>query len=148
MKQVIQRVDHVVILVKQENLRTYVERLNGLLGVTFDEPMVSASGTLVAFCLEAGLEIIAPTREEGAYWERLQRFGEGSVNIIFGVADLDQGMKRVLDNGGTLGHEARLNGDEPFLAKFSRFREVRVNAFDDAFGCVFGLSEIVPMNGD
>jgi hypothetical protein len=80
--------------------------------------------------------------------ERLQRFGEGSVNIIFGVADLDQGMKRVLDNGGTLGHEARLNGDEPFLAKFSRFREVRVNAFDDAFGCVFGLSEIVPMNGD
>jgi len=144
MEQAIQRVDHVVILVKPENLRNYVERLNGILGITFDEPMVSLSGTMVAFCWDAGLEIIAPTREEGPYWERLQRFGEGSVNIIFGVADLDEGMHRAEANGGSIAYEAKVKGDEPFLKRFSKFREAKVNAFDDNFGCSFGISEIVP----
>jgi hypothetical protein len=146
MEQAIQRIDHVAILVKQENLRSYVDRLSGILGITFDEPMISLSGMMVSFCWDAGLEVIAPTREEGAYWERLQRFGEGSVNIIFGVADLDEGMQRAVDNGGTLGREAQVKDDAAFLKRFSKFREVGVNAFGDELGCHFGLSEIVPID--
>jgi predicted enzyme related to lactoylglutathione lyase len=148
MQQSIQRIDHAVILVKPENLRGYAERLGGILGITFDEPIVSASGTMVTFCWDAGLEIIAPTREEGAYWERLQRFGEGSVNIIFGVADLDDAMRRAEANGGPIGYEAKVRGDEPFLTRFSKFREAKVNAFADDFGCQIGICEIVPVQVD
>lgn len=144
MQQNIQRVDHVVILVKPENLRDYAERIGAIFGITFDEPIVSASGTMVTFCWDAGLEIIAPTREEGPYWERLKRFGEGSVSIIFGVADLDEGMRRAKANGGSIDYEAKVRGDEPFLTRFSKFREAKVTALGDDFGCLFGLSEIVP----
>jgi hypothetical protein len=143
MQQAIQHVDHVVILVRQENLRTYAERLSTILGISFDEPIVSASGTLVTFCWDAGLEIIAPTREEGVYWERLQRFGEGTVSIVFGVADLDEGIKRAQANGAPVFREAKVNGDEPWLTRFSTFREAGLSAFSDELSCSFVLSEIV-----
>jgi predicted enzyme related to lactoylglutathione lyase len=148
MQQAIQRIDHIVILVKPENLPAYADRLGGVLGITFDEPIVSASGTMVTFCWDAGLEIIAPTREEGLYWERLQRFGEGTVTIIFGVADMEEGKRRVEANGGSMGHEAKMKGDEEFLKRFSSFREARLNVFGDDFACLFGLSEIVPAETD
>lgn len=144
MQQTIQRVDHVVILVRPENLQSYADRLGRILGITFDEPTVSASGTMVTFCWDAGLEIIAPTREEGQYWERLQRFGEGSVNIVFGVADLDEGMRRAEAHGAPVAYEAKLHGSEEWLSRFSSFREAKLDAFGDEFACVFGLSEIVP----
>jgi len=148
MQQVIQRIDHVVILVKQENLRAYANRLGGVLGITFDEPIVSASGTMVTFCWDAGLEIIAPTGEKGLYWERLQRFGEGTVTIIFGVADFEEGMKRAEVNGGSVGHQMKAKGDEEFLKRFSSFREARLNVFGDDFASLFGISEIVPIRSE
>jgi hypothetical protein len=143
MQQAIQHVDHVVILVKRENLGTYADRLGKILGISFDEPIISPSGTLVTFCWDAGLEIIAPTREEGVYWDRLQRFGEGSVSIVFGVANLDEGIKRAAANGAPVFRGAKVNGDEPWLKRFSTFREAGLSAFSDELSCSFVLSEIV-----
>lgn len=144
-QQAIQRIDHVVILVRQENALSYADRLSTVLGIAFEEPFVTGSkGTLVIVSWDAGIEIIAPTRPEGPHWERLQRFGEGCVSILFGVADLDDGMARATANGATVAYEATLSGEEAWLKRFSRFREASLNVFDTDVACVFGLSEIVP----
>lgn len=149
MRQAVQRIDHIAIIVKQENAARYADRLGRILGVTFDGPHVSTSGSRNYFAWEAGLEITAPRPGAGVQWERLQRFGEGSVNIVFGVADLDDGVERAEANGASPGLVASVDGDEPWLAPFSSFREVRLDAFDDEdLSCSFVLSEIVPVHDE
>jgi hypothetical protein len=146
MQQSIQRIDHVAIVVKQEHAYTLADRLSAALGITFSEPLVNeAYGLLIIVSWEAGLEVMAPTREEGPYWDRIQRYGEGTVSIIFGVADLDDGAQRARDNGVEVLPEAKLNGDEPWLTQFSKFREVRLGTFGLDLACFLTLSEIVPV---
>jgi hypothetical protein len=146
MQQSIQRVDHVAILVKEENARFYASRLSAILGIRFEEPLVNDEyGVLIIVSWDAGLEIIAPIREQGGYWDRLQRYGEGSAAIVFGVANMDEAIERAGANGATVPFEARLNGTEPWLARFSSFREARLSELGENLSCSFSLSEIVPV---
>jgi 4-hydroxyphenylpyruvate dioxygenase-like putative hemolysin len=147
MQQSIQRVDHVAIIVKEENARCYAGRLSAVLGIRFEEPLINDEhGVLIIISWDAGLEIIAPTRQQGAYWERLQRYGEGSAAIVFGVANMDEAIERARANGATVPFEARLNGTEPWLARFSSFREARLSELGENLSCSFTLSEIVPIS--
>jgi hypothetical protein len=146
MQQSIQRVDHVAIIVKEENARFYADRLGAILGISFEEPLVNDEyGVLIIISWDAGLEIIAPTRQQGGYWDRLQRHGEGSAVIVFGVANMDEAIERAQANGATIPFEARLNGTEPWLARFSSFREARLSELGENLSCSFTLSEIVPV---
>lgn len=146
MRQSIQRVDHVAIIVKEENARRYADRLTAILGIRFEDPLVNDEhGLLMIVSWDAGLEIIAPTREQGGYWDRLQRYGEGSAAIVFGVADLDEAVGRARANGASVPFEARLNGTEPWAARFSSFREARLSELAENLSCSFTLSEIVPV---
>jgi catechol 2,3-dioxygenase-like lactoylglutathione lyase family enzyme len=146
MQQAVQRIDHVAIIVKEENARRYADRLSAILGISFEEPFVNDDyGLLIIISWDAGLEIMAPTRQQGAYWDRLQRYGEGTAAIVFGVANMDEAIKRARENGATIPYEAKLNGNEPWLTRFSSFREARLSAFDENLSCSFTLSEIVPI---
>jgi predicted enzyme related to lactoylglutathione lyase len=146
MQQAIQHIDHVAILVKEENARHYADRVSDVLGISFEEPVVNDdNGVLVIISWDAGLEIMAPTRQEGPYWERIQRSGEGTVSIVFGVADMDLAMQRARDNGAEVAYEAKLNGSESWLKRFSTFREARLARLADDLSCSFTLSEIVPV---
>jgi 4-hydroxyphenylpyruvate dioxygenase-like putative hemolysin len=143
--QAVNHIDHVGIVVYRENLSKYVQRLSDLLGVEFDEPIVNeGAGCIAALSWGSGFEIMAPIRNEGRYWDRLQRFGEGTCTIIFGVPDIDAAIKRARSQGAEVDFVAKLEGDEPWLARFSSFREARLNAFDDGFSATLSLSEIVP----
>ncbi len=145
MQQSIQRIDHIVIIVKEETAHPLADLLGRVLGIPWNEPQVNeATGALIIVSWDAGLEIIAPIREEGPYWERIQRFGEGSVSIVFGVPDLDKGMERAKANGLDIAFLAQLNGDEPWLSRFSKFREARLASLGENLSLSFSLSEIVP----
>ena len=147
MQQSIQRVDHVAIIVKEENARRYADRLAAILGIRFEEPFTNDEhGVLIIISWDAGLEIIAPTREQGGYWDRLQRYGEGSTAIVFGVAHLDEAVERARANGANVPFEARLNGTEPWAARFRSFREARLSELGENLSCSFALSEIVPVH--
>ena len=88
---------------------------------------------------------MAPMRDEGPYWDRIQKFGEGTCTIIFGVPDVDAAIARAKENGVELDWEAKLEGDEPWLRRFKSFREARLRAFDGDFAATLTLSEIVPV---
>jgi 4-hydroxyphenylpyruvate dioxygenase-like putative hemolysin len=143
--QAINHIDHVGIIVYRENLAKYVQQLSDLLGVEFDEPIVNeGAGCIAALSWGSGFEIMAPIRNEGRFWDRLQRFGEGTCTIIFGVPDIEAAIERARSQGAEVDFVAKLEGDEPWLARFSSFREARLYAFDDGFSATLSLSEIVP----
>ena len=136
------RVDHVLITVSQSNFESCIDKLSRALGVTF-EPALRRDdfGVISAISLESGLEVLAPLREQGPFWERIQRRGEGHVSIIFGVEDFDEARQRAADAGLTIGDEIGLLGDEPWGNHFSVFREARLESI---FGTTIILGEITP----
>jgi hypothetical protein len=145
LQQAIQRIDHVGIIVYPENVDKYVKKLSDLLDITFDEPIVNeAAGNIAVLSWDSGLEIMAPLRKEGRYWERLQRFGEGTITLIFGVKDIDVAIGRAKKHGVDVDFEVKLSGDEPWLTRFKSFREARLKAFDPEFAMSLTLSQIEP----
>jgi len=143
--QAMNHIDHVGIIVYPENVDKYVALLSELLCITFDEPIVNhEAGVIAVLSWGSGFEIMAPMRPEGRYWERLQRFGEGTCTIIFGVPDIDEAIERAKSHGVDLDFEVKLEGDEPWLQRFDSFREARLKAFSDDFAATLTLSEIVP----
>jgi len=145
-QQAINHIDHVGIIVHPENVDRYITLLSDVLGITFDEPIVNEDiGVIAVLSWGSGFEIMAPLRREGPHWDKLQRFGEGTCTIIFGVADLDSAVQRARANGADLAWEVKLGGDEPWLRRFKLFREARLNAFDDNFACTLTLSQIEPV---
>ncbi len=143
--QAINHIDHVGIIVYPENVDKYVNLLSELLDITFDEPIVNHdAGVIAVLSWGSGFEIMAPMRPEGRYWEKLQKFGEGTCTIIFGVKDIDAAIARAKSKGIDLDFEVKLEGDEPWLQRFSLFREARLKAFSDDFASTLTLSEIVP----
>jgi hypothetical protein len=121
------RIDHVLITVSHANFAECIAKLSRALGVSFEPALTRDDfGIISAISLESGLEVLAPTREEGPFWERIQRRGEGHVTIIFGVDNFDEARKRATDAGLAVGAEIGLRGDEPWGKHFSVFREARL----------------------
>jgi hypothetical protein len=119
------RIDHVVITVYPSSYRPMIDKLTRLLGVEFMECRREDQNVVASISWEAGLEVTAPIEEHGLIWEHLQRTGEGSVAIVFGVDDMDEALRRVHDGGvQTLPVEINLQGDEPFADLFDVVREI------------------------
>lgn len=144
LQQAKQRIDHIAIIVRPENLDAYVEKFSQLLGVSFDDSIhAEDAGVRAALSWDSGLEIVAPLREEGRYWERLQRFGEGCTVLVFGVEDIDEAADRANEMGIET-REWRFDPSYPWLRRFRSFREVKVEAFPPEFVMELTFSEIVP----
>lgn len=145
MEQAIQKIDHVAIVVYRENLPAYVEKLSKTLGICFDEPaIVESTGVIAALSWDSGLEVLAPLKEEGRFWDRLQKFGEGTSIIVFGVQDMDAAKQRALEVGVKSGPEVQLGGTEPWYDRFETFREVGLGIFDQDLPVSIALSQIEP----
>lgn len=145
MEQAIQKIDHVAIVVRRENIGRYVERLSAALGITFDKPaIVESTGVEAALAWDAGLEVLAPLTEEGRYWERIQKYGEGSTIIVFGVADMDAAKDRARAAGVEVGMDVKLGGTEPWFDRFSTFKESRLDMFEGGLCVSMALSQIKP----
>ena len=144
--QAIGHIDHVGILVRRENVDKYVALLSGALGITFEEPLVNDdAGVIAVLSWGSGFEIVAPLREEGRYWERLQRFGEGTCNIVFGTKDIEAAISLAKAHDVDLDWEVKLEADTPWLARFKTFREARLRAFPDEFAATLMVSQIEPV---
>lgn len=145
MQQAINRLDHLAILVKYENVEKYKKQFSDVLGIVWDEAVVNQSAGVIAVpSWDSGLELIAPMQQSGRYWDRIQKFGEGSVTIIFGVPDLDAAIKRAEENGAPLRFNIKLEGNEPWLKRFKVFREAKVDMFEEEFASTITLSQIEP----
>lgn len=145
MEQAIQKIDHVAIIVYRENVEAYVKKFSAALGIEFDEPaIVESTGVIAALSWDSGLEILAPLKEEGRYWDRLQKYGEGSTIIVFGVKDMGAAQQRARDAGVDVGFEVKLGGTEPWFDRFSTFKEARINMFDSNLCVSMALSQIEP----
>ncbi len=146
MQRSINRIDHIALLVRRENVEKYKKRFSDVLGVNWDEEAVyERMGILAVPSWDFGIELVAPLQETGRIWERIQKFGEGSCTIVFGVRDLDAALQRVKDNGAELMFHLELNGDEPWLNRFKVFREARFEMFDDDFSSGFALGQLEPV---
>ena len=146
MEQAIQKIDHVAIVVRRENVDKYVKTLSEALGVTFDEPcIVESTGVVAALSWDSGLEILAPLKEEGRFWDRIQKHGEGSCIIVFGVKDMDAAKERAKKAGvDSPGPEVKLSGKEPWFDRFKVFREARLNLIDPDLPLSIGLGQLEP----
>lgn len=146
LQQAVNRIDHIAILVRKENLYAYRDRMSAVLGISWDEEVPNeGAGVTVLPSWDSGLELIAPLREEGRIWDRIQKFGEGSVTIVFGTPDIDAAIDRATDNGADFMFHIQTSGDEPWLKRFSKFREAKIDMFPEDFGATVTLSEIVPV---
>lgn len=88
--QNIGRINHIAIVVHQENLEAAVASFAELLDIEFEGPFDSKSGGLLVYInVDAGMELVAPYDRELAtrHFDHLEKHGEGVMTVAFGVAD-------------------------------------------------------------
>lgn len=96
-QQNIGRVNHVVIIVHEENFEKAAKAFTELLDLDFEGPYDSKGGGMYVYIdLSAGIEIVAPYNREIAtrHFDHLEKHGEGVFNIAFGVKDRDEAVRR------------------------------------------------------
>ena len=142
LRQAIDRIDHIAILVYPENIQKYVDKISRVFGITFSEPSRNDNvGVIAAVSWDSGLEILAPTDKTSANWKRLEKAGEGTMIIVFGVADIDAAIRRAEENGVGIAYQVKLTGEEPWRDRFTVFREAKL---ENIFETTFVLSQIEP----
>ena len=97
--QNLNRIDHVVMMVREENLDACVERLSAVLGVEFEYFTFEPQGLRGAISLESGLEVITPLTPDSVLGRQLEAWGEGLHSITFGVPDVEAAKERAEANG-------------------------------------------------
>lgn len=105
----VNRVDHVVGVVRRENLEGVIARMSEIFATRFygpyDRPAMRAQ---VAMSLDAGIELLAPADDdpENPFNKMLAAKGEHWLSVVMGVRDMD----------ATCDHLARL-GYKPMARK-------------------------------
>ena len=131
--QNIQRIDHVAYIIKPGNFDACLDQLSTVLGIPFERSERDDLGFKIGLNWDAGIEIVSPTRQEGEYWDLLEKKGEGVGFITFGVGSFDQGKSRAQVAGIKPGPEIGLRGDEAWFHKFETLREC-------SLGSIFGIN--------
>lgn len=91
------RIDHVVIVVKSENLEEAVVSFNELLEIELEGPFEPPGlGTAIYMDWQAGVMLVSPIDEAIAkeQAEFLEVHGEGIFRLVFGVADRSVALDR------------------------------------------------------
>jgi hypothetical protein len=141
LKQNVNRIDHLAIVVSAASFENCLERLTRALEARFVRAEREDLGLLIAIDWDAGLEILAPTGPASPLWDRLQTHGEGQITIIYGVKDLDAAASRAKAAGFGLGAEIGLIGGEPWAAQFDVLREIPLS---ELCGIRIALGQIEP----
>jgi hypothetical protein len=144
----VDRLDHVCLLVRRENFDRYMQLMSDALGVVWDEVVPNeGTGIIAVPSWDCGVELIAPLDPQGSVGrlvqDRIDRFGEGSVTLVWGVADMETAVSRATAHGGEHLFDVKMN-DEPWLRRFESFREAKVRIFPDDFSSTVTFGEIVP----
>jgi 4-hydroxyphenylpyruvate dioxygenase-like putative hemolysin len=139
------RIDHIVICVRPENLASAVSHFTELLDITLEGPFESPEAGLTIYIdWDAGFEVVSPTHSNGS-WDEPRRFleekGEGIFRLVFGVPDQDAALKRA----NALGHETTLPSDvfdlnPVWQERFLRIDEALIR--DRIFGVGITLGQI------
>lgn len=114
MNRNVNRVDHVVARVKQDNFENVIQRMSLALQTAFYGPFDRPEQNIrVAVSWDAGIEVITPLSAETEVTE------EGWITVLFGVRSLDDVCERLKP----FGHEPRarysgISGVEPWLERF------------------------------
>ncbi|MCA1843060.1 MAG: VOC family protein [Actinobacteria bacterium] len=96
-------IDHVAIVVRQENLDDAAARWAEVLGLHYEAIHDEELGVRAFLDLEAGVELIAPLGRTGRFGDFFSRFldehGEGLQSVVLRVDDLDGAKTRALSAG-------------------------------------------------
>jgi 4-hydroxyphenylpyruvate dioxygenase-like putative hemolysin len=145
LRQTVNRVDHVVMMVRPENLEACVERLTNVLGAEFQYFLYEPQGLRGAISLESGLEIITPLQEDSALARQLAEHGEGVHWIVYGVGDADEAKARAESHGMPTYriHDVLGSGMSEFAAEhFQVLRECHFR--EPIFGARIVASQLEP----
>jgi len=89
------RIDHIIWIVRPENLERYVDEAARLFGVEFErlsDPAIPGASKDIYISFDGGLEFIAPLNSDDfmarKYLEFLDERGEGLYGFVFGVGEL------------------------------------------------------------
>jgi len=90
------RIDHVAICVRPENLEAAVETFSELLDIKFEGPFESTNSVTYYLDWDSGMEVYAPSDRMLAAdrFEFLEEHGEGVFRVIFGVPDIGEAVTR------------------------------------------------------
>lgn len=102
--KLVNHIDHVTWVSRPETIAANVALLSKMFDVRFDEPRTSEEqGFTMYLCWEAGLEVVCPLPEVTSFnktlHDRLASHGEGLISIVFGVRNLEETRKRLIDSG-------------------------------------------------
>jgi 4-hydroxyphenylpyruvate dioxygenase-like putative hemolysin len=142
--QNIRRVDHVMYIAWPENQAAYVEQLSKLCGVKFYGPVEKPEfGVRLYISWAAGLEVVSPVSDT-APWSlhmraHLEKRGEGVMNIIFGVKDINEARARAEALGYKTSDIIENTGDEPYAAETEIMKETVVG---EIMNTMFTFGEI------
>jgi 4-hydroxyphenylpyruvate dioxygenase-like putative hemolysin len=145
LNQTINRVDHIVMMVRPENLEACVERLANVLGAEFDYFTYEPQGLRGAISLESGIEVITPLQEDSALSRQLAEHGEGIHFVVYGVRDADEAKARAERHGMSTYriHDVLGTGASQYaLDHFQVLRECHFR--DKIFGTQFVASQLEP----
>jgi hypothetical protein len=137
----VNRIDHVVISVSPQSYPGAIKKFTELLDLNFQKIERPAENVQAAVDWDAGMEIIAPMREEGFLWDRIKAGGEGQMTVVFGVDKLDAAKKKAESVGVKCLMDVGLNGDEPW---FNRFVTVKETILEPVYGAGVVLGEVIP----
>ncbi len=141
------QVDHVVMMVRSENLDASVARLSELLEIQFEYFEAPRQGVKGALSADSMLEYIAPLGDGSPASDSLIRLldekGEGIHSITFGVADA-RATKERLDVIGVRSREVydAINEDAPAFMHERFDTTLECHLRERVAGTLFVLSQI------
>lgn len=139
------RIDHVVFIVRPENLESTAERLSAVMALNFDGPHDDvALGVRILIDWDAGIELLTPYNPEVATTQVafLEKYGEGFYRLVFGVRVLGDALERARSHGLQVGKPMDgLELNPKWSEEFERIDEVPVQRPSAGFYLTFGQIE-------
>lgn len=136
------RIDHIVMIYHtRESQEAARQQFSALLGIDDWEDLGEVYESVhVIVSWGSGLELLRPTRADSTFEQYLAMHGEGFYCLVFGVADLDQAMARIVAHGGAPSPFPR-----PPEAVFDTFEIAREAVVGEVGGIHLVLGEFKPI---
>jgi len=145
----INRIDHIAICVRPENLEAAVTHFSDLLDIKFEGPFPSEKAGITYYLdWESGMEIYAPTNPAVAVdrVQFLEEHGEGMFRLVFGVPDIGEAAARARSMGQEVFETSAFNLNPEWRTEFDKMDEALLGT--PVHGVRVGFSQIEPTNPD
>jgi methylmalonyl-CoA/ethylmalonyl-CoA epimerase len=148
MKQITNKVDHVIFCVEPENIHDAASTFAKLLDIDLEGPFdMPAAGLTLYVDWTAGIEIMTPVDPAKATEQRsfLDRHGEGVFRICFNFPDRDKALERAEAMGFPV--RARFDFVQMFPQWRNRFSSSLESQIDSVHGVNFNFCQIERTDG-